>query len=124
MLPFRGFFPGLRSPRWLHWRSLANHACGLVSASATQCRRLARRADASMTFASDSLDLRASPRVELAAFLGDTTMTAIMRRKAESFELPLAERTLRQLVQVFKLLADDSRLRRVPDDAARVSHRD
>jgi ArsR family transcriptional regulator len=38
-------------------------------------------------------------------------MPAIMRRSTEPSELPLAERTLHQLVQVFKLLADDSRLR-------------
>jgi ArsR family transcriptional regulator, arsenate/arsenite/antimonite-responsive transcriptional repressor len=38
-------------------------------------------------------------------------MPAIMRPRTEAFELPLADRTLHQLVQVFKLLADDSRLR-------------
>jgi ArsR family transcriptional regulator len=38
-------------------------------------------------------------------------MTATLRRRNDALELPIAERTLHQLIQVFRLLADDSRLR-------------
>ena|SRR5438067_732283 len=92
------FFPGLRGLGRLQW--------GPVDCRITR-----------MTIADSSADFhRCSPgphflRRRPCFLSGGTAVPTSMRRKAEGIALPIAERTLNQLIQILKLLADPSRLR-------------